>query len=582
VSREFLILCGGTKPDAKARAWRKAAKVVLDDPLEGKQVRLKVTDITGRLTSDLPDAIADVLELATYVYCADQAAGRGGKSEFEYGSKWRRRFRFEVPVRQPELWTAVSADLARTLGFLSDDDYEFRFVKHPRPPAFSEYLPKVSAKDAGYEMDSVVMFSGGLDSLAGAVQEVLGCGHRVALVSHRPVSKLDSRQRELAERLSAKVTDRRLRPFQLGIWANKRKQLSRDYTQRTRSFLFGSFGLAVATLFGLNEVKFYENGVVSLNLPVCAQVLGGRASRTTHPQALWRMQSLFSRLRDEPFRILNPFLWKTKTEVTLDVLNAGCGDLIRHTVSCAHTWETTTEQPHCGKCSQCIDRKLATLGARLTDAEDPDSGYRVPVLTGAFAGVEHQTMVERVLGTAHHVAELKEPTRFFAEYGEASRVLRYLDMPTEDAAAKVFTLYRRQAIQVLGAVQHGVRELPAAAPVKGLASIVPESTNSMAAATPAVRDGGSAPADFVPDDADIAILRALFKRVVATHKLSIATYPRLSRNTVGHRITKMLRYRLVRFPNGPRGGVVITPDGRALLASVDAQQRSDAASATVH
>jgi hypothetical protein len=59
--------------------------------------------------------------------------------------------------------------------------------------------------------------------------------------------------------------------------------------------------------------------VVSLHLPVCAQVLGGRASRTTHPQALWRMQSLFSRLLGQPFHIENPFLWTTKTEVTAGV-----------------------------------------------------------------------------------------------------------------------------------------------------------------------------------------------------------------------------------------------------------------------
>jgi hypothetical protein len=366
LSREFLILCGGTRLSGKGQAWRKSERISLEDPSRGGQVRLKVTDITGPLTSDLPDVLSDLLELATYIYCADQAASRGGKSEFEYGAKWRRRFRFEVPVRRPEVWRELSGELARTLGFLSDDEYEFGFVKHPSPPRFSEYLPHTSAKDAGCEVDSVVLFSGGLDSLAGAVQEIFGCGHRVALVSHRPVSKLDKRQRQLADLLTSKVTEARLRPFLVRIWANKQKQLSRDYTQRTRSFLFGSFGVAVASLFGLKEVKFYENGVVSLNLPVCAQVLGGRASRTTHPQALWRMQSLFSRLLGNPFQISNPFVWKTKTEVTAGLRDAGYGDLIRQTVSCAHTWETTAEQPHCGKCSQCIDRKLAALAAGLT------------------------------------------------------------------------------------------------------------------------------------------------------------------------------------------------------------------------
>ena len=182
MSREFLILCGGTRPGANARAWRKAEHILLEDPSRRGKVRLKVTDITGPLTSDLPDVVSDLLELATYVYCADQAASRGGTSEFDYGAKWRRHFRFEVPVRRPDVWNALSADLARTLGFLSDDDYEFGFVEHLSPPKFSEYLPRMSAKEAGCKVDSVVLFSGRLDSLAGAVHEVFECGQRVALV----------------------------------------------------------------------------------------------------------------------------------------------------------------------------------------------------------------------------------------------------------------------------------------------------------------------------------------------------------------------------------------------------------------
>ena len=39
-------------------------------------------------------------------------------------------------------------------------------------------------------------------------------------------------------------------------------------------------------MLGLNRVHFYENGIISLNLPVCAQVVGGRATRTTHPRVM--------------------------------------------------------------------------------------------------------------------------------------------------------------------------------------------------------------------------------------------------------------------------------------------------------
>ena len=41
-----------------------------------------------------------------------------------------------------------------------------------------------------------------------------------------------------------------------------------------------AIGLAVARSFGRSEVMFYENGVVSLNLPPLAQHVGARATRS--------------------------------------------------------------------------------------------------------------------------------------------------------------------------------------------------------------------------------------------------------------------------------------------------------------
>jgi len=47
-------------------------------------------------------------------------------------------------------------------------------------------------------------------------------------------------------------------------------------THRSRSFLFAALGMATAVAFGKNQVSFYENGVVSLNLPPVGNVLGTR------------------------------------------------------------------------------------------------------------------------------------------------------------------------------------------------------------------------------------------------------------------------------------------------------------------
>ena len=56
-------------------------------------------------------------------------------------------------------------------------------------------------------------------------------------------------------------------------------------------------GAVTARLFGLDRITFFENGIVSLNLPPLAQVVGARATRTTHPQVLGRFPSRAVRAR---------------------------------------------------------------------------------------------------------------------------------------------------------------------------------------------------------------------------------------------------------------------------------------------
>ena len=78
------------------------------------------------------------------------------------------------------------------LGFLSDDNYHFEFVKLKEAQAFQGYLKfDDDGRLFGYP-EQVVMFSGGLDSLAGAIDEVLNEKHKVVLIAGKylPVKDL--------------------------------------------------------------------------------------------------------------------------------------------------------------------------------------------------------------------------------------------------------------------------------------------------------------------------------------------------------------------------------------------------------
>jgi hypothetical protein len=150
-------------------------------------------------------------------------------------------------------------------------------------------------------------------------------------------------------------------------------------THRTRSFLFASLGIVTASVFGWTAISFHENGVVSLNLPPVGNVLSTRATRTTHPLTLKRFQRLFGHVFKKDMRVDNPLFWRTKADVLRTIDRLGMADQIRYTRSCADTHNQTMQHPHCGRCSQCVDRRFAVLAAGL-EAQDPEEAYRHDVL----------------------------------------------------------------------------------------------------------------------------------------------------------------------------------------------------------
>jgi hypothetical protein len=420
---------------------------------------LRIDHINRPMCARLPEVAADLAEVASYIYAADQATGRGGTKEFEYGESWRRHFRLEIPVRCPKVWRRpeVIAALSETLGFLSDDDYEFGFSKHSAPPSLETYLFDTVAEEGERQFHEVLLFSGGLDSLGGAVQEILQGQRKVALVSHRSNSKIYARQAALVAQLGGCLTDRSLRPLHVAVEVNKGKRLTNDFNQRTRSFLFAALASIVARGFDLRTIRFYENGVLSIHLPISPQLVGSRASRSTHPQVLHGLDELFSAIFDCDFTVENPFLWKTKTDVLTAIKTAGHGRLCAGAISCVHTIEMTTEHGHCGRCSQCLDRRLAALAAGLTPEEDPPEQYATDALTTPREGAD-LTLIERYLGTVRRIEAMSHPLELTLAYTEISRALRYCHVSANQASQSIFKLYRDHAQQILQGLSRAVKE----------------------------------------------------------------------------------------------------------------------------
>lgn len=283
MSEPARIVCGPGRVPAPVGRWRNTKTIRLRIGSGRRDVHLRLDRLTDSLAASAAAVCVDLLELASYVYAADQALARGGTRQFDYGDRWRRTLRFEVPVRRLEVWNRpdVTATLSECLRELTDDlAVEFHFRSGGSLPSLRQYLFDGVPAAAHHDFEEVIPFSGGVDSLGGAVQEVLLGQRKVLLVGHRSVSKVATRQADLASAV-VDAADRGKRPLYVPFDVNKGKALGREFTQRSRSFLFASVSAVVARQFGLNRVRFFENGVTSLNLPISPQMIGGRAGRRT-------------------------------------------------------------------------------------------------------------------------------------------------------------------------------------------------------------------------------------------------------------------------------------------------------------
>ena len=361
-------------------------------------VDLKIGDIRKKYLADLPDVLTDLLEIAAYVFAVDNSVTRGGPAFRNMGRDWRRSLSLIIAVRAPDRWNASDMlhSLGSLLGFLSDDFWQFQFViAEDAPPPRSYFDLSHNNEEPGASI--VILFSGGLDSLAGAVHELRNANQRIVLVSHNSSTKVAHRQNELARLLRVRHGNR---VFHVPVRVNMTRQVRAvEHTQRTRSFLFAAIAAVIANLEHAHRIRFFENGVMSVNLPISTQVVGTRATRTTHPLSLKLLERLVSLVQADDITIDNPFIWKTKAEV-VEVLGAAADRaLIAKSLSCSRTREITKMHTHCGTCAQCLQRRIGTLGAGFGDA-DPEGDYAVDMLLGARENNEDRPMAIDMIRSA--------------------------------------------------------------------------------------------------------------------------------------------------------------------------------------
>jgi hypothetical protein len=321
----------------------------------------------------------DLLVLAAHVHAADTRISRVEQSQ----DSWTREIRLVVPVSNPTRWGAAAPTLKKSLDFLTGDRWTIGF--RARPPRFKTIAQQVPPSLIAPPYDSLSLFSGGLDSLIGAI-DLLEEGTTPLLVSHFGEGATSDAQTKLFSGLKkhyAKSSFERLRvgmTFDDGLVEG----VGSENSTRGRSFLFFALGVFAGTGLGRRFIlRVPENGLIALNVPLDPLRLGSNSTRTTHPYYMARWNDLLGALGIDG-EIQNPYWNKTKGEMA-----AGCRNpallkkLATDSLSCSSPakgrWQGLSIE-HCGYCLPCLIRRAALMAA--WGAGNDETTYTVPDLRG--------------------------------------------------------------------------------------------------------------------------------------------------------------------------------------------------------
>jgi len=112
--------------------------------------------------------------------------------------------------------------------------------------------------------------------------------------------------------------------------------------------------------------------------------------------------------------------------------------------------------PHCGACSQCIDRRFAVLAAKL-ETYDPGEAYALDLVSGDRKTEDERQSLLDYIAAADRFAKYKNTDDFLASCGEANRalpsVMDALGLDADGAGRAIYEMHKRHGEGVGGVLK---------------------------------------------------------------------------------------------------------------------------------
>lgn len=314
----------------------------------------RLYDQMRRLEGTISPKAFDFLSIALSVVTADIFVPRANAS-----NNFSRSIELTTSVQDPAFWKAQASDFEDTLNFLTGDRWQMSFVGKGRSAPTAASRKGLRQRTNLLDSDCVCLFSGGLDSLLGAIDLIKGANRSPFLVSRESTGDKQFQtylRSQLPSRPHLGANDAPRGP------EGHHGAYPREDTTRARSLLFLAMGACVASaiaerdrlLLSGDRVPLYipENGFIALNPPLSPRRVGALSTRTAHPEFLSGIQRILD-AGSVPVIIENPFRHMTKGEMLKFSSDPSLVHrLASNTVSCGR-WKRKRMQ--CGHCVPMSD-----------------------------------------------------------------------------------------------------------------------------------------------------------------------------------------------------------------------------------
>jgi hypothetical protein len=228
-------------------------------------------------------------------------------------------------------------------------------------PQFDIILPGTQSRPLKTQLNSVCLFSGGIDSVCGILSLPSALEPTGGIFVHH--AHLKGVVTEIARKIP-----KNMRVLTVSI------QQSKNEIQQLRGFVYMCFGAVLCKLAGSDSLVISETGPTMYQpqyLPT------DQVTLTTNPLLVELTKGLVERVLDIKLKVYEPFEDMTKAEAM-----AICSDksLLSETNSCITSRFADTQFSHCGHCLGCVVRRLSALVVEVEGLSHPSYAYDVALM----------------------------------------------------------------------------------------------------------------------------------------------------------------------------------------------------------